>query len=287
MAHLHWNCATLVFQTAPYPHDCSSHLIAMFSSAPSSSSAGGQTSQTPSSTVSSQPSSGLGGFFSAAATVASQLKSTVDKKLYSSRVESDKEAFAEHFYSHLGAGGLLLCGTRCSIVSAGVVFSGRLFVSTQAVCFIQRHGGGDTSGGGGLIKEIIPLDDIVSFLPSVSLPVGKQQCPVIIGVPSSSVVPNALQIYTKPPLKQIFQLIVADPDEAVSLSVHPKALPESLVQSLQTVRHAVVKLICALESAWLSRRTNQSKASATPPSPSAADGDRPAEEEPLFAPPHF
>jgi hypothetical protein len=296
MAHLHSSCVTLVYEVAPYPHDVES-LQRTFQSCAVLPDAGADAGP-------SAPSGGLTGFFATAAGVASQIKATVDKKVQQSMLSRELEAFMENFYSHsAGLGGQLLCGTRCKVVSAGVLVPVQLFLSSQAVCLMQTAEASGSTRLTDRLKEVIALDDIVSLLPSVSLPVADKSPPVVIGVPSSTVVPNALQIYTGLPLRQIFQLVFNEGgilgDSSVTFQPHAKTLPEATCAALSRInsRFSGVKVCCAVHHAWMARRLCASRgdslraATATPPSPSAADvcSDRPeAEEVKLsYAPAHF
>ena len=326
MSHLHCNCATLVYTHAPHPHDMQSLQQTFQKTAAVDAGSSSQQTANPAPTPSRSGSvaSSFGNFFSAAASMAHQIKSSVDKKMLASRLEQDKEQFMEQFYSHTtNGGGQFCCGARCSIVSAGTLHSGWLFLSVQAVCFIQSDGkssthadpvpavdqtvstgrscsGGEdsshrtTSGNNNKIKEIIPLDDIVSILPSVSLPVEKRTPPVVIGVPSSSVVPNAMQLYTRRPLCQIFQFIFTENDDFVTFQAHPKMLPEHVVSSLTSVKTSAAKVCCAVNNLWLARKLISSSAVggnqvplASPSSERAVTPEDSGAACSLFAPVHF
>lgn len=304
---MHSNAVTLVYEVAPYPHDIQS-MVNLFAGAGGRAAAASTT--TPPAAAQAQRQRSLSSFFASAANVATQLKSNVEKKISAARLEQDNKMFVEHFYTQaVGLGGVLCAAAKCQMISGGYCYSGRCFVSTNALCFIQEEKAAVDAGGTGdtalkhhehdTIKEVIPFTDIVSVLPSIYLatmnPSSRHSPPIVIGVPAGNVVPNVMQVYTKPPLRQIFQLYFPDNNDAVSMVLQGlptrggvPLLSDSLMHKLQQhVKPACVRMCGVLDALWLGKR--HSATSGRSASASSTEGVciETENDGTVFAPPHF
>ena len=138
--------------------------------------------------------------------------------------------FQQYFESIITQGAKLLSAHQCSAMHGGNAVHGTLFVTNHSICFVAPS-----------IRDIIPLDDVLSYLPSIALPVNDAQSPpFIVGVPSSLVLPTAVQIFTAK--KQIFQFTNFEESNAtLNVALKDRSIDRAInyVDHVWRERHAV------------------------------------------------
>lgn len=125
---------------------------------------------------------------------AENLHGGVEDKVRSSVAKSNNDRFNHNFPELVAAGETLITDYKCRVLSQGQSVYGHFIVSTHYLCFTA-----DT------IRDIIPLNEIVSIQRSVSLETVDNGPPFVLPIPAPHVLPDTLQIFTIK--QQVFQFL--------------------------------------------------------------------------------
>jgi hypothetical protein len=172
---------------------------------------------------------------------------------------SDTNSFVEHFRTVAHSGARLINTYACVAMHDATCCRGKLFVTTHSLCFV----GSEAGAAPAWIKEVVPLESVAGWLPSLALPSSAPGgAPFFMGVVNDVVLANALQVFTH--TRHVLQFY------DFTSSVTPMALLSSLgpAEAMRAGSTAVMELALRdVAAAWSYRK--------------AVDGDVP------LAAPHF
>ena len=134
------------------------------------------------------------GVASAVGQTASNLHAGAEDKVRAKNAHGNADRFAHNFPELVSAGETLVCDFKCRVLSQGQSVYGHFQVSNHYLCFT-----GDT------IRDIIPLNEIVSVQRSVALDTLDNGPPFILPIPAPHVQPDTLQVFTAK--QQVFQFL--------------------------------------------------------------------------------
>ncbi|CCW66633.1 unnamed protein product [Phytomonas sp. Hart1] len=182
---------------------------------------------------------GAGGVFSKVKSVVTQAALQIEKGAADATVatkthvrqlklQTANERFRQHFPELALKGEVLLADYECSTIHSGMTVNGHLQITRSHLCFCSQASmlvqagaffemmksaieDGEVQHSQKCIgvKEAIPLTQIASIQRSVALETLKANAPCVIRLPDSSVILNALQVFTIPN-KNLYQFVGFD-----------------------------------------------------------------------------